>query len=117
VRANLGQFAEHFLRGGYAGIEWREIARDLGDIRSRDELYPLVREAYPDQQSPVVIGNSVGQVLRRRLTTLTASSWTNCWSGREPGHRSRSQVIGRYKTPLAKSSRFAALAMSSRSSI
>jgi len=64
VRANGGQFAEHFLRGGYAGIGWHEIARDLSRIRSRDELYPLVQAAYPDQQSAIVIGNYVGQIAR-----------------------------------------------------
>jgi predicted Mrr-cat superfamily restriction endonuclease len=64
VRANGGQFAEHFLRGGYAGIGWGEIATDLGGIRSRDDLYPVVREAYPDLQSPIVIGNYVGQIAR-----------------------------------------------------
>lgn len=64
VRADSGQFTEHFLRGGYAGIGWTELAQDLGPIRSREELYPLVRAAYPDVQSPIVIGNYVGQLGR-----------------------------------------------------
>jgi len=64
VRANGGQFAEHFLRGGYAGIGWGEIARDLSGIRSRDELYPVVQAAYPDQRSAIVVGNYVGQIAR-----------------------------------------------------
>ncbi len=64
VRADSGQFAEHFLRGGYAGIGWTEIAQDLGDIHSREELYPLVRTAFPDIHSPIVIGNYVGQIAR-----------------------------------------------------
>jgi hypothetical protein len=64
VRADSGQFTQHFLRGGYAGIGWSEIARDLGRVSSRDDLYPLVRAAYPDVGSPIVIGNYVGQLAR-----------------------------------------------------
>jgi len=64
VRADSGTFTEHFLRGGYVGIGWNEIEADLSAIRSRDELYPLVKASYPDQQSPLVIGNYVGQIAR-----------------------------------------------------
>ena len=64
VRANGGEFAEHFVHGGYAGIGWHEIARDLSGIRSREDLYRVVKAAYPDQQSPIVIGNYVGQIAR-----------------------------------------------------
>lgn len=64
VRADSGQFTEHFLRGGYAGIGWNEIEHDLGNIHSRDELYPLVRAAFPDITSAIVIGNYVGQIAR-----------------------------------------------------
>lgn len=64
VRADSGQFTQHFLRGGYAGIGWSEIAQDLGRIASREDVYPLVRAAYPDVSSPIVIGNYVGQLAR-----------------------------------------------------
>lgn len=64
VRADSGQFAEHFLCGGYAGIGWSEITQDLGTVRSREELYPLVRAAYSDVHSSIVIGNYVGQIAR-----------------------------------------------------
>ena len=64
VRADGGTYTEYFLRGGFAGIGWREIDRDLSSISSRDDLYPVVRAAYPDIQSPIVIGNSVGQIAR-----------------------------------------------------
>ncbi len=64
VRADSGLFTDHFLRGGYAGIGWNEVAHDLGGIRSRDELYPLVRAAFPDVRSSIVIGNYVGQIGR-----------------------------------------------------
>ena len=64
VRANGGEFADHFLRGNYVGIGWKEITQNLGSIQSREELYPIVGAAYPDQQSQIVIGNSVGQIAR-----------------------------------------------------
>jgi restriction system protein len=64
VRADSGTFTEHFVRGGYAGIGWEEIDRDLSGIRSKDELYPLVRQAFPEQRYQVVIGNYVGQIAR-----------------------------------------------------
>jgi restriction system protein len=64
VRADSGQYTEHFVRGGYAGIGWSEIDRDLGNIQSRDELYSIVQAAYPDVKSPIVIGNYVGQLAR-----------------------------------------------------
>lgn len=64
VRAASGQFTDHFLRGGYVAVGWNEIAQDLGAVRSREELYRFVRTAYPDVESPIVIGNYVGQLAR-----------------------------------------------------
>lgn len=64
VRADGGKYAEHFLRGGYAGVGWNEIGQDLGHVRTREELYDLVREAYPEIHSSIVIGNYVGQLAR-----------------------------------------------------
>ncbi len=64
VRANSGEFTQHFLRGGYAGIGWSEITHDLGQIASREDLYRVVRAAYPNVDSPIVIGNYVGQLAR-----------------------------------------------------
>jgi len=64
VRADSGQFTNHFLRGGYTGIGWGEINQDLGAVRSREDLYPIVRAAYPEVQSTIVIGNYVGQLAR-----------------------------------------------------
>lgn len=74
VRANAGEFAGHFLRGGYVGIGWREIAQDLSHVRSREDLYPIVRSAYPEVRSAIVIGNSVGQVARF-LLEIEAGDW------------------------------------------
>lgn len=64
VRANAGEYAEHFLRGGYAAIGWEEVAQDLGAVKARDELYAVMRAAYPEVDSQIVIGNYVGQVGR-----------------------------------------------------
>jgi restriction system protein len=64
VRANGGAFTDHFLSGNYVGIGWKEITADLGSINTREELYPIVSEAYPDQKSQLVIGNYVGQIAR-----------------------------------------------------
>lgn len=64
IRAEGGIYTEHFLRGSYAAIGWREIDQDLGGVRARDDLYPIVRAAYPDIQSAIVIGNYVGQLAR-----------------------------------------------------
>jgi len=64
VRANAGEYADHFLRGGYVAIGWKEIAQDLSSVRARDELYSIMRSAYPEIDSPIVIGNYVGQVGR-----------------------------------------------------
>lgn len=74
VRANGGEFAEHFVRGGYVAIGWRQIKRNLSDVHSRDELYQIVRSAYPDVQSPIVIGNYVGQIARF-LMDIAAGDW------------------------------------------
>ncbi|HQK22921.1 MAG TPA: restriction endonuclease [Candidatus Latescibacteria bacterium] len=64
VRANAGEYAGHFLRGSYVAIGWCEVAHDLSAVRTREELYSIMRAAYPDVSSPIVIGNYVGQVAR-----------------------------------------------------
>lgn len=53
VRANSGRYTEDFIRGGYIGIGWENLP-DLGNIKSRGELYDLVRTAYPEHTSPIV---------------------------------------------------------------
>jgi len=64
VRANRGEYTARYLAGGYAAIGWREIQEDLSKLSVKDELYPLVRKAYPDVTSPIVQGNWVGQIAR-----------------------------------------------------
>jgi len=64
VRADGGRYAENFVRGGYAAIGFREISQDLSVVRTKDELYDLVQQAYPNVSSSIVIGNYVGQIAR-----------------------------------------------------
>jgi predicted Mrr-cat superfamily restriction endonuclease len=64
VRANAGEYTDHFLRGGYVAIGWAEVAQDLSSVKARDELYSIMRTAYPSVGSGIVIGNYVGQVAR-----------------------------------------------------
>jgi hypothetical protein len=63
VRADSGTYTSHFLGGGYAAIGWAELG-DLTTVKSRDELYPRYKEAYPQDTSNIVIGQQVGQVAR-----------------------------------------------------
>jgi hypothetical protein len=64
VRANAGEYADYFLRGGYVAIGWAEISQDLSTVKTRDELYSIMHAAYPGVGSSIVIGNYVGQVGR-----------------------------------------------------
>lgn len=63
VRAEFGTYTEHFLKGGYIAIGWLD-ATDLRDITTREQLYPLYREDYPQDTSNVLIGQQVGQIAR-----------------------------------------------------
>ncbi len=51
------------MDGGYAGIGWFPQT-NLSDVTSRDELYPMYKEAHPDDKSNIVIGQQVGQIAR-----------------------------------------------------
>ncbi|MER9370191.1 restriction endonuclease [Mesorhizobium sp. M0518] len=63
VRADAGKYAQAFLHGGYCGIGWERVA-DLSVTPTRDELYPLYRAAYPEDDSNIVVGQQVGQLAR-----------------------------------------------------
>lgn len=70
VRADSGQYTEHFIRGGYAGIGWfHEV--DLSQFRSRDELLALYPEKHPWDTSRIAIGVNVGQIARFRFEIQT----------------------------------------------
>lgn len=63
VRAEFGTFTQQFVEGGYVAIGWLP-AVDLSKVQTRDELYPLYKDAYPDDTSNIVIGQQVGQIAR-----------------------------------------------------
>jgi predicted Mrr-cat superfamily restriction endonuclease len=63
VRAEFGSYTRHFVEGGYVAIGWMPYT-DLSGILSRDELYPLYKQAHPDDTSNIVIGQQVGQIAR-----------------------------------------------------
>ena len=63
VRADYGTYTDHFLNGGYVAIGWLPD-NDLSKVQSRNELYSLYSNAYPDHTSNLVIGQQVGQIAR-----------------------------------------------------
>jgi len=63
VRANFGQYSEHFVKGGYVALGWLEHD-DLSKIKNRDELEVLYRKDKPNDTSPYVVGQQVGQIAR-----------------------------------------------------
>lgn len=63
VRAEFGTYTRHFVEGGYVAIGWMSGV-DLSAIRTRDTLYPLYKQAHPDDTSNIVIGQQVGQIAR-----------------------------------------------------
>lgn len=63
VRAEFGSYAKHFIDGGYVAIGWISQA-DLGAVATREELYPIYKQAHPNDKSNVVIGQQVGQIAR-----------------------------------------------------
>lgn len=63
VRAEFGTYAKQFVEGGYVAIGWIDDV-DLSRIVTREELYPLYKQAHPDDTSNIVIGQQVGQIAR-----------------------------------------------------
>lgn len=63
VRAENGQFAKQFVEGGYIGIGWLRNF-DASHVRTREELYPVYKQAHPNDTSKLVIGQQVGQIAR-----------------------------------------------------
>ena len=63
VRGEYGRFAQDFVHGGYVAVNWLNDI-DLSNIKTRDELYPLYKKAYPQDTSNIVIGQQVGQIAR-----------------------------------------------------
>src|ERR1700689_1488760 len=63
VRADFGTYTEKFVTGGYVAVGWIPDV-DLSGITSREQLYPLYRDAHPDDKSNLVVGQQVGQIAR-----------------------------------------------------
>lgn len=63
VRAEYGTYTPQFVNGGYVAIGWMHD-HDLSGIKTKDELYPLYRQAHPEDKSNVVVGQQVGQIAR-----------------------------------------------------
>lgn len=63
VRAEVGRYADQFVNGGYVAIGWIEQV-NLSSIQTREELYPIYKQAHPLDTSNVVIGQQVGQIAR-----------------------------------------------------
>lgn len=63
VRAEFGLYTQAFINGGYVAIGWLNQT-NLSNITSKEELYPLYKQAYPEDKSNLVIGQQVGQIAR-----------------------------------------------------
>lgn len=66
VRANYGQYADAFRRGGYVAIGWL-TEDDLSEVDDKAAIYPLYRSAHPEDDSSYVVGTQVGQIARFRF--------------------------------------------------
>ena len=63
VRAEFGKYTDHFISGGYVALGGIPN-QDLSEITSREKLYPIYRQAHPDDTSNIVVGQQVGQFAR-----------------------------------------------------
>lgn len=73
IRADFGTYTRQFVEGSYVAIGWIP-GTDLSAVRLRDELYPLYKQAHPDDTSNIVIGQQVGQIARF-LLEIRAADW------------------------------------------
>ncbi len=63
VRANNGEYENHFIKGEYAAIGWLQNT-DLSSIENREQIKDVYEKNYPDDKSSYVIGQQVGQISR-----------------------------------------------------
>ena len=61
VRAEFGTYTPAYVEGGYVAIGWLPKC-DLSGIKTRQQLYPIYKEAYPTDTSNIVVGIQVGQI-------------------------------------------------------
>ena len=63
VRAEFGRYTNNFVENGYVAIGWMP-EKDLSTVKERERLYPIYREAHPNDKSNIVVGQQVGQIAR-----------------------------------------------------
>jgi len=63
VRASFGSYAEDFFKGPYVSIGWLENI-DLSQVNDKETITKLYEKKYPEDTSPYVIGQQVGQISR-----------------------------------------------------
>ena len=63
VRADFGEYTEHFVKGGYVAIDYG-LSDDLSNITSFEETKKIFCETFPNQKSNSVIGIQAGQIYR-----------------------------------------------------
>lgn len=66
VRAEFGTYTKNFVNGGFAGVDYG-INESLADVKSREDIAVLYRDAHPSVTSNVVVGQQVGQIARLLL--------------------------------------------------
>ena len=55
VRAEFGTYTPAYVEGGYVAIGWLPKC-DLSGMKTRQQLYPIYKEAYPTDTSNIVVG-------------------------------------------------------------
>jgi predicted Mrr-cat superfamily restriction endonuclease len=95
VRAEFGTYAKQFVEGGYIAIGWIPNS-DLAAVKTRDQIYRLYKQAYPEDTSNIVIGQQVGQIARFLLeiqasdcviTPAADTEWLHyCQVGPDPSY-------------------------------
>ena len=63
VRAEYGTYTKQFVNGGYVGIGYG-LTSSIANVKTREELTTLYKQAHPDEFSNLVIGQQVGQITR-----------------------------------------------------
>ena len=63
VRANFGKFADYFVKHGFIGLNYG-ITEDLTKLQTKEQITKAYKTKHPEEKSPIVIGQQVGQFAR-----------------------------------------------------
>jgi restriction system protein len=63
IRAEFGTYTKHFVEGAYVAVDY-SIGETLEAARSREQIASMYRDAHPDEQSNIVVGQQSGQLAR-----------------------------------------------------